>query len=324
MFGFDDNFRGEIMPNATRRVSTSTQRASASTRMPQQVRALEVTRWFLWCFTIAISSCTGPSTGGTPAGSVTPSPVQPVFRDSIPSTHLANLFHPGRVVYDLAVRSVIESIVGDSNPRIDSSYVNSVVSAEFTADVSQSQIQAVVHIDSTRLTTSPGQPRYFGAVQYTFAISQSGQIQNTSTPSRVCGMEPDNPITGAEILPRFPVTSLVTELWRDTTAYELCRGSVLLQARRVATYRRVTSYDATSGSQFIRQSHLTFTGRGNQWGQPVEATGSGDSVDTLTLSSTPPRLTRITGSGRLELRFASQFRSQTLQQISQLQIQLRP
>jgi len=314
------------MPNVARPAGTEVRRVGNNAGKLQQVGGTVRVGGVLCGLTaITVSSCSTRRSGGVPAGSVVPSSVQSAtVRDSSITTHPLSPFQPGRLVYDLVTTSVIESNVGDSIPRVDSMRLNSVISAEFVAEARESQVQAVIQIDSTYLTTTSTPRLQFGTVQRRYAIHRSGQVQSITTAARVCTIGADNPVTGVEILPRFPAVDPLPELWSDTTTYDLCRGGVLLQATRVATYRRAIPLSNTSDSWFIRQAHLTLKGRGTQWDQPVEATGSGDSIDTLTLSRIPVRLTRVAGSGELEVRFASKFRNQVLRQSSQLQIHLRP
>jgi hypothetical protein len=315
------------MPNSARHVGTSVHRIGGGTGVPRhQVGIIALARWaFCYCLTaIAMSACTS-SSGGVPTGSATPSPVQAVTTaDRSSDTRLLTPFHPGRVVYDLRVTSVIQSLLGDSIPRTDSVRLNSVVSAEFMLGVHELQIEAAVQTDSTRLVSTSSPPLQFQVSQHKYIIDRTGQVHSTSTTPQVCSTQIDNPIRGEEILPRFPAMNSLLDAWSDTTLYDLCRGGVLLRAKRVSTYRRIASLSDSPTVQFIRQSYLTLTGRGSQWDQPVEATGSGDSVDTLTLSRTQPRLTRIVGSARFEVKFLSRFRNQVLRQSSQSELHLRP
>lgn len=292
--------------------------------MLKQVRATVLATQAFCCITVVVMPSCSRYGGSAPVGSTAPSPVQPATaRDSTPDIRLSP-FHPGRVVYELATISVIESVIGDSIPQTDSMRLNSVVSAEFVMDGHESQIQVAIRIDSTYLTTTFNQQQQFETVRRSYIISRSGQIQSTTTAPDACGMEADNPITGVEILPNFPAVEPPAGLWTDTTAYTLCRGGIRVQATRVAVYRRVSLADNPSALHLIRQSRVTLAGQGSQWDQPVEATGLGDSVDTLTFSQPPIRLTQITGSAQLELKFASRFRNQVLRQSSQLKAHLRP
>jgi hypothetical protein len=314
------------MPNVTAHTGIFTRHTSGYKGVIQQLGSVVFkTRFLSVLILIATLGCisrTRPVPGGSVAAPVT----QPsTAADSGSDMRLTSSFHPGRVVYDLTVSSVIESLVGDSVPRVDSIRLSSVVSAEFTINAREPQIEASVQADSTRLFVTPNQAIQLGTFRQKYAIDHSGRVHRIPSTPQPCGMEADNPVTGEEILPRLPSTASFPESWSDTTLYELCRGGVLLQATRIATYRRFALPDSsTSTSQLIRYSHLTLTGRGSQWDQPVEATGSGDSVDTLTLSHTQLRLTRVVGSARLEVKFLSRYRNQVLRQFSQSQLRLRP
>ena len=274
---------------------------------------------------IAIGACTSRAHPVTRGSATTPVMQPSIVADSSSDMRLTNSFHPGRVIYDLTVTSVIESLVGDSVPRVDSVRLSSVVSAEFTMSVREPQIDANTQADSTRLVLATNQAIQLGTVRQKYTIDRSGRVHRIPSTPQACGMGADNPVTGEEILPRLPSVGALPQSWSDTTRYDLCRGGVLLHAIRVATYHRFPLPDSsTSTSQFIRHSHLMLTGRGSQWDQPVEATGSGDSIDTLTVSHTESRLTRIDGSARLEIQFLSRYRNQVLRQFSHFQLRLRP
>ena len=314
------------MPNVTASAGAFIRRISGYKSETQQLGSIVFkTRSLSVLIFIATAGCTS-RTRPVPRGSAVAPVTQPsIAADSGSDTRLTSSFHPGRVVYDLTVTSVIESLLGDSVPRVDSIRLSSVVSAEFMINAREPQIEANVQADSTRLLVASNQVTHLGTFRQKYMIDRSGRVHRTSSTPQPCGMGADNPVTGEEILPRLPSGGTLPKSWSDTTLYELCRGGVLLHATRIATYHRFALPDSsTSTSQFIRHSHLTLTGRGTQWDQPVEATGSGDSMDTLTVSHTQSRLTRVIGSARLEVKFLSRYRNQVLRQFSQSQLRLRP
>ena len=239
------------------------------------------------------------------------------------TAHLVSVFHPGSVTYDLTIASLMESVSGDSIPRKDSMYLTSTVSAVFSAPASTSELHASIQVDSTRVVLTSNQVRQFGKVQYMYRIdATSGQSHRlANSPQQACGTEDINPVTGDEILPRLPVTW--PQFWNDTTQFELCRAGILFRGVRIATYERKLTADSTQATEIIRQIRLTLSGRGTQWGQPVEGTGSGISVDTLLVSRTQTRVLQGSGQTQLEMKFTSQFRNQILRQTSRLKLALQ-
>jgi hypothetical protein len=75
--------------------------------------------------------------------------------------------------------------------------------------------------------------------------------------------------------------------------------------------------------EIIRTSDVVVTGSGAQWQQPVQASGHGNSVDTLRVRQFPLRLSSIIGNASLEIDFRSLFRIQHFVQITTSQFTSR-
>ena len=270
----------------------------------------------------ACSTYTGQPTHTVPSSPVTqPSSVA----GPSPTAYSVNVFHPGRVGYHLTITSLVESVSSDSVARRDSMHLTSFISATFTTSATQKTIDASLQVDSSQLVLAANQIRRFGMTEYSYTIDPgSGQVRRIGTLARpVCGMEETNPVTGEEILPRLPTVAMWPRAWNDSTQLELCRAGILFQGVRTATYQWNSTADSTKPIQIIRWTYLTLSGRGSQWMQPVEGTGSGASVDTFLVSRVQSRVVQLSGQAQLEVKFTSRFQNQVLRQVSHLKLALR-
>jgi hypothetical protein len=249
--------------------------------------------------------------------------------DSTLTLVLPNIFEPGQVAYDVSVTSVVESVTGDSLPRVDSARALAQLSIAFSK-VPDGRIRVDAQVDSIRINTIPPAARagQAGVVSEFYVVlgPRSRVTRQQPTQSPTCTLEQATTfLTGEEVLPALPVLSPIPTVWTDTTRVELCRGGVPLRITRIAQYRpdqsEFPAQTQAPSFRFIRSTRVTVQGQGIQWQQPVEVTGHGTSTDTLMIVAS--RLSTISGQGSLELFFQSQFRSQQLRQTSHVQFQAR-
>lgn len=243
-------------------------------------------------------------------------------------TLFSSVFSPGTISYSYQSSSTVQSIVGDSTPRIDSIHVSAKLAVEFQSPANREGIPVVIRLDSLQVTTVPNaslptqrsvnvQPN----VQRDGEIHQrTGQI-TLSHKQVPCTQETQGLVLqGSEILPRISTNSPATSSWTDTTTHQLCRGGVALSARRIAHYQLTPETSDPEISYLIRRiTESQLTGNGYQWQQTVRAIGRATAIDTFFIARTTTRVMRMSGSTRLEITFESARRSQQFVQISQTQ-----
>jgi hypothetical protein len=227
----------------------------------------------------------------------------------------ASIYQPGDGRYTLLLKAVVQSTMGDSIPRVDSSRLTAVLSAKYSFIPQSRFVHGVVTTDSVTLwnSTNAGAPAVILPNQsYSMDIDPLvGKVVVGHT-AQVCTQENgDGPFHGDEITPSIPSSG--AELWADSSTYSVCRGGVLLRFARVASYRRDTVSARQVGdslARVFRAVDLVAVGTGSQWQQAIDATGHGTSVDTLIIHTKRMQLQSISGTGRLELSFKSALRLQ--------------
>jgi hypothetical protein len=254
-----------------------------------------------------------------------PSPVR--SQDSLRTSKLDNvsIYQPGDTRYTLQLKSVVQTTMGDSIPRVDSSRLTTILSAKYSP-VSQSRlIHGVMTTDSVTLwtfTNGSGSTVVLPNQSYSLQIEPLIGKIIIGHMTQACTQEnTDGPFHGDEITPSIPASGV--QLWADSSTYSVCRGGVLLRFARVASYRRdtvSTSQVSDSLIRVFRAVDLVAVGTGSQWQQAIEATGHGTSVDTLTIDTKRLRLQSVSGTGRLELSFKSALRSQHFVQTTTIRI----
>jgi len=306
----------------------SSSHASASyTRRYRGLSAFMV-RW------LAILSVISACTAQKPQIVSTPIPSGPNAQsrsDSLgtPVRSALTIYQPGDVQYTVQMKSIVQVVMGDSIPRVDSSHLRAVLSAKYVATPQSRFIRATVVADSVVLST-------FAASTGTTALpnqSYSMDVDPTSGRGTVarsvssCSQDViEAPFHGDEVVPTVPSNS-ATQFWADTTNYSACRGGVSLRFTRVSNYQRDTVTVGTAAealAQIVRTTEVLITGSGSQWQQPVEASGHGTAVDTLMISVSRSRLQSISGFTQLEMSFKSALRSQRFTQTTTTQIIARP
>ena len=234
----------------------------------------------------------------------------------------AQLFHPGSIVYDYRTVSIVHTTLGDTVPRTDTSTITAVLHVMFQQPTGTSlTIQARVDTDSIASRTGIGSTIQFPIQTDTLKINTTtGKVEFPNQNQSSCDINTREAVVRTdEVIPT--VLANHRETWNDTLDRRICRAGIQLEAHRVTTYQ----IDSTASRfQLLRRTRTTFTGRGAQWNQPVEASGQSTSEDTLVLEMTGQRrIQQIRGSTRLELSFRSQLRNQEFQQMTQLFVQLR-
>ena len=273
---------------------------------------------------VALLGCTQTVAQQNPAG------IRPisVAADSVSQTDssvriltAAQLFHSGDAVYDYRTVSVVHAAIGDTVPRTDTSTVTAVFRVTFQQPAASSlTIQAHVLIDSIALRTGAGIVTQFPAQIDTLKVStQTGKVDLPRLDRLGCNIDAREAVVRPdEVVPTVFTTH--TETWNDTLDRQICRAGIQLQAHRVTSYR----LDSTATQlHLLRRTVTTFSGRGLQWNQPVEATGQSTSIDTLVLDMANQRVQQVRGNTQLQLNFRSQLRNQQFEQLTQLFVQLR-
>ena len=285
----------------------------------------------VWQFVVVglVFACTAqrPSVASTP---VSTDPSAPRSADSIraPTASSYGIYQPGDARYTLQLKSIIQTITGDSVPRVDSSRLTAILSTKYSLVAQSRFIRGVVTTDSVALSTFvPLSTPTVILPNQTYSIDidpLSGRI-TVNRGAQACTQEGvDGPFRGDEVTPA--ISSNSTQTWADTSMYTACRGGVLLRFTRISSYQRdVTLSSSTSDSltRIFRTVDLTVTGAGTQWQQTVETTGHGVSADTLWIRSIRPQLQAVSSTARLELFFKSALRSQHFVQTTTTRISAR-
>ena len=230
------------------------------------------------------------------------------------------IFRAGTAQYDYRTVSVVSVTAGDTVPRIDTTTVTALVSAIFQPQDSRT-IQARINVESMTVRAgSMTSTRRSGQSDTLKINTLNGTITRLSTPQSQCGVDTQEGLVRTDdVLPTLSPAS--GAMWADTLVRQVCRAGIQFQTRRITTYQS----DSTSVEfRLVRSTTTTFSGRGNQWNQPVESAGQSIGVDTLTLDLTNHRrIQQVRGVTQLQLNFKSQFRDQQFQQVTQLLVQLR-
>lgn len=244
---------------------------------------------------------------------------------------LPSVYSPGYVRYSYHGTAVIHSIAGDSIPRVDSSRITAVLSATFQAPVGQ-RTQVTTRADSLQVVTLPNTSitqtvESWPNSEWILTIdSRNSQVQLINEPvPRTCGHETrESPLRGNEIVPVISPEAPKRQSWSDTATYRICRGGIEFVVGQMTHYRVLASGAETGISySLLRTSESQLTGSGLQWQQAVHATGRSLGVDTLLIDRATGRLSRITGTARLEMKFQSARRNQEFFQQTQTEIVLQ-
>lgn len=110
-----------------------------------------------------------------------------------------------------------------------------------------------------------------------------------------------------------PARLAVGTRWRDSSEYALCRDGIPLAIRSVRSYQ-VEGADVSDGRlviRVLRETSTTLDGRGQQFGDSVTVSGTGQARATLLLAVDGAAI--VSGSGTSELRLELQGRRRTQQ-----------
>ena len=258
--------------------------------------------------------------------STNPSPEK--SQDSIHISKLddASIYQPGDVRYTLQLKSVVQTTMGDSIPRVDSSRLTGVLSTKYSLVPQSRFVRGVMTTDSVTLwtfTNASAPAAVLPNQSYSMDIDPLvGRITVAHT-NQACTQEnEDGLFHGDEITPSIPSSG--AQLWTDSSTYSVCRGGVLFRFARVATYRRDAARQVSDSlAQVFRAVDLVVVGTGSQWQQAVEATGHGTSADTLMIHTRRLQLQSVSGTSRLELSFKSALRLQHFVQTTTTRIAAR-
>ena len=239
-----------------------------------------------------------------------------------------DIYQPGSIRYDYQVTSTVQSIAGDSIPRIDSVRITAVLTATFSGDAAQKVTDATLKADSIIVAAQPGSTAS-PSLQTQFVPFRvdrsSGRITSPRAVLSECTQETQDVVFhGDEIVPAVMREGSASRSWADTSTSEVCRGGLRIQLARIARYR-VDAATSTQSPQatVIRVTNVRVTGNGLQWQQPVQVSGEGAAIDTLLMGGIPPRLRQLSGQSQMELEFRSPMRTQRFLQRSATTITAR-
>jgi hypothetical protein len=252
-------------------------------------------------------------------------------QDSVHTSKLedASIYQSDDVRYTFQLKSIVQTTMGDSIPRVDSSRLTAVLSTKYSVVPQSRFVHGVMTTDSVTLWTftSASAPAVVLPNQsYSLDIDPlAGKIVVNHTTQACMQGNDDGPFHGDEITPSIPSSS--TQFWADSSTYSVCRGGVSFRFARVASYRRDTVSALQVGdslTRVFRAVDLVVVGTGAQWQQAIEATGHGRSVDTLVIHTKRSQLQSVSGTSRLELSFKSALRLQHFVQTTTTRITARP
>jgi hypothetical protein len=277
--------------------------------------------------------CAGQRATTVSASPATPPASAPVDSSAALSGSALNAYRPGRVTYDLTLRSVVQVVAGDSVPRSDSAHATAVVTATFTtAPGATGSSSSVARVDTrsdsvTLVVNGSSAPQAQRSTESSYLLDidlATGMVRRRQLPGGTCVFgEPESILAGDEAVPNIPVGPIPTRSWLDTTRYELCRGGIPLRVTRVARYRPEPVAPGDSLLRIIRVSDATLEGQGSQWQQPVRAAGTGVSIDTIVVGTRTGRTHSIVANSRVEMDFTSTFRTQRFRQEASSRLQAR-
>ena len=255
------------------------------------------------------------------SGSVKPSVV---YSPSTAPNLSASPYEPGELKYDVQVSSVVQVVGGDSTHRVDSSRIAGVLTTSFTIGPKRTAVTARVQPDLFSLTVGTGTSTpLVTSGPFIFTIdTQTGQVApNATRPLQDCSQaSADNfSLDGREVIPSIRLPRVDT--WKDTLQTVTCRGGALLAVTRIASYTRGQAPDSTV--QLLRSTDFRITGSGYQWGQRIEVSGEGTSIDTLGMGGSPLRLREIRGKSQASFVFRAPLQTQEFTQTTTTHLALR-
>lgn len=253
--------------------------------------------------------------------------------DSAVASPLSALYAPGTVQYVYGATSIVQSVSGDSVPRIDSTRVTANLSATFQADPAGKLVRAITRADSIDITIVPNvagtRARMAGnqvEQQDTLEFDRgTGRIRLDRPVGQVCGQETTAPFfRGDELMPALP-HRMNPGVWTDTTVRQVCRAGVALQLTQIARYQLLPQIatDSVADYRIVRITESRIAGTGTQWQQPVEVLGRGAATDTFVVGRQDMRLRQAAMSARVEIEFRSERRQQRFIQSTEARITRR-
>ena len=282
-----------------------------------------------WSAVLSLAGCASrPTPPSVPASQQDRPPVTAVDSTVHPSSAPLDIYRAGSIRYDYRLTSTVQSIAGDSIPRTDSVRITAVLTATFNGDATQRVTDATLKADSIIIATQPGSTAS-SSLQTQFVPLRvdrsSGRITSPRAILAECTQETQDVVFhGDEIVPAVVREGSASRSWADTSTSEVCRGGLRLQLARIARYR-VEASTSTQPAQttVIRVTDVRVSGNGVQWQQPVQVSGEGSAVDTLSVGGIPPRLRQLSGQSQMELEFRSPMRTQRFLQRSATAIAAR-
>jgi hypothetical protein len=234
------------------------------------------------------------------------------------------VYQLGNVRYAFQLKSVVQTALGDSVPRVDSSRLTALVSVNYSSLPQSRLIRGVMTTDSITLSTFSSSASAVALPNQSYSMEVdplTGKIAVGRTVQPCSQENLEGPFHGDEITPAIPWNS--PQFWADTSTYTTCRGGVLLRVTRVSHYHRdsvISSRTTEPLTRVLRAADVAISGTGTQWQQAVQVSGHGVSVDTLLLRTIQPQLYSISGNGKLELVFKSPLRTQHFVQSTTSQV----
>ena len=301
-----------------RKVPHSQQRAYTLHSTSRRQRHLTIIKILTFTgISTTVAFCTTPRSSTTP-----PIPQQPPTATSDPSgtsrVSSQTVYSPGESQYTVEVLAVIRTVLPDTLRRIDSTRTTAVATLLFKSTM-PNEIEALVAFDSVRKVIPGNVSQSLPSQHFRFTLNvTTGGVavsSNTGKTQVDCSVESfQSPFSGTEALPRIPAPLVPTSV--DSSDFHSCRGGVALNFHRVSTHT-LTVHD--SGDQITRSTYVTVTGTGKQWDQPVDINGNGSATDTIWVTREPSRrVSRVTGTSRLDITFRSPLATQHFEQLASL------
>lgn len=279
-----------------------------------------------YAITVLIGCIHQPIRTRTP---IPPDTESSMARDSgrVTPGHSLEIFTPGSVRYDYRAIATIQSTLGDTVPRIDSTQVTAVLTAMFAADSTQALVNAITRVDSlqVRSPTISYKPSPHVEPIVVRIDRQTGRLLAHAPGSLDCTeTTPELMFQGDEVTPVLLRSSVTKKTWTDTAIVTVCRSGILMRLTKERTSHIDSQITSTNETRVIRLTSLKVTGTGSLWHQRVSVSGHGTSTDTLILAGQPTRLQRVSTKSEMMLTFQSEIRTQRFLQLSSTTITARP
>lgn len=264
---------------------------------------------------LGLAGC--PSAGGGAGSPVVPEVIPP----GPPGTPTSWSFGyaPGRYRYALTTDATI-SPQGDTLGAADSLHTATYISYVLERDGSRYQISGTV--DSASIRAGGRLPRaqqlLAAPLRFTAQASATGEVGKFAAEVSPACDSPADPLlaTARDLLITVPRSLTIGTTWTETTTSTVCRGEIPLTSKAVQRYevQGADSLDGAPAVRIRRTSEVTIQGRGEQRGQRITVSGSGNAAMDLFVSPASGTFLGGRGDYTAVLTFDSDVRQQTFEQ----------